>query len=121
MAVKYWIANEPNSTITAAIAQSIATNLSTQLIGLLVAGLTTGNVIQVDSVDVSEVVISSSVADIGSAIINITVSPTSAILATTVNSSGTIGGALTDSGLIKVLAQGTTGDTVTRYIKLWSS
>ncbi len=109
MAATYWLARIPGLTLTTAKAAT------------LVAVATTDTGIQAGYVDVSDIRITSSVADIGTAIINITVSPTSKILATTVNSSGTIGGALTDSGLLKVNVKGSTGDDLVRYIKLWTS
>jgi hypothetical protein len=107
---KYWIANNPGSTITSGEAESIAIiarNASTD-----------GNV------NVSQITWSSVVSD-PTGLLSVTIAPTSRVLVTTATATANgvvAGGGSTDTvGQIKIQVQTSTGGTVNRYILLYSS
>lgn len=121
MAVVYWIGQAPNATVTLAQAIALA-NLMTTGGNLSATGTITGaGAITGSKIDVAQIALTSAVADLGTAVIDITLTPTSKILGTTARSTATVGAALTDTGILKVTCKTSTGGSIVRYIKLWST
>ena len=113
MFVKHWIAMQPDSTITAGQARALAKLADGQSTTYAASGI----------IDVASVRISSGIAD-PSAIIAIAIAPSTGatkVVGTTAGSTAVVGAALSDSGCISITGLTSTGGTVRRYIKLFST
>lgn len=106
---QYWIANNPGSTLTSSEAERVA------VVG---RGLESNG-----KISVAGVIISSAIAD-PTNVIMVNISPSTGatkVVGTTDGSTAIAGAALTDSGLISIQALTSTGGTVRRYIKIFST
>ena len=120
---QYWIGNVPGSTVTSSEAERIA------VVGRTVDSTTVAanmaNVISTETgqINVAGVIVSSALAD-PTYILHIPIKPSTGatkVVGTTQGSTAVAGAALSDSGLISITCQTSTGGALRRYIKLYSN
>jgi len=136
VANKYWLGFLPESTMTSGQAMAsvvLARNLGTSTVGKILAAFANATTstataarlgliasTNIGYIEVTTVKFTSGQAD-PTFIFDVDIAPIAGVLGSTARSTALVSAALTDNGILKVKMKGTTGDAVTRYIKLWST